>query len=199
VSRCDANGDNWCCAGAAGQDLGGLECCSTNLTTALEPYPFAAVDRSGQPSSVAKVATTVVLPSTTLTPGFPSSSSLSSSSTSTPNSPSTQSTSQSSTTAIPPTAPTTASPQPASKTPNSTLGLEIGVPPSRHHPPPCQFSRLSLSPKLKAEARSGTSAWYESGRSARRASARGRWDVGRAGCYAVGVDTGECGEVGVAA
>ncbi len=128
MSRCDVNGNKWCCAGAAGQGLGGPNCCSTNLTTALEPYPFAAIDSPGRPSSGARVATTVVLPSTMLTPRSPSSSGLYNSSTSSPNSPSTPSTSQNSTTARPPTAPTTASPQPADKTPSYTLGLEIGVP-----------------------------------------------------------------------
>ena len=50
VSRCDGNANSWCCAGAAGQGLGGAEavdCCSTNLTTALEPYPLATVEKPG--------------------------------------------------------------------------------------------------------------------------------------------------------
>ncbi|KAF6222655.1 hypothetical protein HO133_000702 [Letharia lupina] len=39
---------NWCCAGAAGQGLGGPNCCDTNLTTSLAPYPFSTIDKSGQ-------------------------------------------------------------------------------------------------------------------------------------------------------
>ena len=47
VSRCEPNGNSWCCAGAAGQELGGPKCCDTNDTTFLEPYPFSAI---GTPS-----------------------------------------------------------------------------------------------------------------------------------------------------
>ena len=42
VSHC-SSGNSWCCAGAAGQGVGGTDCCDTNLTTVLEPYPFSTV------------------------------------------------------------------------------------------------------------------------------------------------------------
>ena len=54
VSRCEANGNSWCCAGAAGQELGGPNCCDTNDTTSLEPYPFSAITT---PSDSAVIAT----------------------------------------------------------------------------------------------------------------------------------------------
>ena len=73
VSRCDANGNSWCCAGAAGQGLGGPECCDTTGTTSLEPYPFSAFSSPGQ-STVARSSilssptlTTSILSSLTLT------------------------------------------------------------------------------------------------------------------------------------
>ena len=46
VSRCEPNGNSWCCAGAAGQEFGGPKCCDTNDTTSLEPYPFSAIGTS---------------------------------------------------------------------------------------------------------------------------------------------------------
>ena len=54
VSRCEPNGNSWCCAGAAGQELGGPTCCDTNETTSLEPYPFSAI---GSPSDSAVIPT----------------------------------------------------------------------------------------------------------------------------------------------
>ena len=52
VSRCEPNGNSWCCAGAAGQEFGGPTCCDTNDTTSLEPYPFSAI---GSPSDSAVI------------------------------------------------------------------------------------------------------------------------------------------------
>lgn len=63
VSRCDGNSNSWCCAGVAGQGLGGagaVDCCSTNLTTALEPYPLATVEELGTSRRTTK---TTALPS----------------------------------------------------------------------------------------------------------------------------------------
>ena len=54
VSRCEPNGNSWCCAGAAGQEFGGPTCCDTNDTTSLEPYPFSAI---GSPSDSAVIPT----------------------------------------------------------------------------------------------------------------------------------------------
>ena len=54
VSRCESNGNSWCCAGAAGQEFGGPNCCDTTGTTSLEPYPFSAV---GSPSDSAAIPT----------------------------------------------------------------------------------------------------------------------------------------------
>ena len=54
VSRCEPNGNSWCCAGAAGQEFGGPKCCDTNDTTSLEPYPFSAI---GNPSDSAVIPT----------------------------------------------------------------------------------------------------------------------------------------------
>ena len=49
VSRCKLNGNSWCCGGAAGQGLGGTNCCDTDRTTSLAPYPFSAIENTGQP------------------------------------------------------------------------------------------------------------------------------------------------------
>lgn len=38
VERCRTNENSWCCAGVAGDN-----CCSTNLTTSLEPYPPSTI------------------------------------------------------------------------------------------------------------------------------------------------------------
>ena len=60
VSRCDANANSWCCAGAAGQGLGGpdaVDCCSTNLTTSLEPYPLATIEELGTSTRTTKTTT----------------------------------------------------------------------------------------------------------------------------------------------
>lgn len=46
VSRCGSNSNSWCCAGAAGQSLGGVDCCTTNSTTPLEPYPLSTIEGS---------------------------------------------------------------------------------------------------------------------------------------------------------
>ena len=73
VSRCEADGNSWCCAGAAGQGLGGTNCCDTSLTTSLEPYPFSTVDSSAQ-STTASSDGSSALPSTTLTASIPGSS-----------------------------------------------------------------------------------------------------------------------------
>ncbi|CAF9917839.1 MAG: hypothetical protein HETSPECPRED_003603 [Heterodermia speciosa] len=43
VSRCDDN--SWCCAGVAGQTVGGTDCCDQSPTS-LEPFPFSVVQRA---------------------------------------------------------------------------------------------------------------------------------------------------------
>ena len=63
VSRCEPDGNSWCCAGAAGQGLGGPDCCDTDRTTSLEPYPFSTIDYPPQPGAVS----TSAFSSTTLT------------------------------------------------------------------------------------------------------------------------------------
>ena len=60
VSRCEPDDNSWCCAGSPGQGLGGPDCCTTNLTTPLEPYPFSSIDALTQTG----VATTTSLLST---------------------------------------------------------------------------------------------------------------------------------------
>jgi hypothetical protein len=60
VSRCDPEDNSWCCAGSPGQGLGGPDCCTTNLTTSLEPYPFSSIDAFAQTGA----ATTTSLMST---------------------------------------------------------------------------------------------------------------------------------------
>lgn len=41
VSRCDPYGNSWCCQGHRN---GAEDCCKTNRTTSLNPYPFLATD-----------------------------------------------------------------------------------------------------------------------------------------------------------
>ena len=43
VSRCDDN--SWCCAGVAGQTVGGTDCCDQSPTS-LKPFPFSVVQRA---------------------------------------------------------------------------------------------------------------------------------------------------------
>ncbi|KAK3174834.1 hypothetical protein OEA41_002080 [Lepraria neglecta] len=122
VNRCESNGNSWCCAGAAGQGLGGTNCCDTNLTTSLDPYPFST-QSVGAATSALSTATLVIFTSdvTTLTS---SSSSLSPTSSEAPTAQNHVTSSQISTTA--PTS--SASPQPASQNANSKTRIEIGVP-----------------------------------------------------------------------
>ena len=111
MTRCDPNGNSWCCAGASGQGLGGPNCCNTNLTTSLEPYPISMISTSKQSGT----AITSILSTVTL---------LSSSSPSSPSSSAAPTPSQSYT--IAPTS--SASPQPANQPGNSRTGIEVGVP-----------------------------------------------------------------------
>ena len=129
VSRCGLNGNSWCCAGAAGQGLGGPNCCDTNRTTSLEPYPFSAVDNTGQ----SVVASSSISPSITLTNHISSLTVLKSiptrfSSLGT----SLQSTSQISaptlTQFLATPSQTSPSPQPTEPSNNSKSGIEIGLP-----------------------------------------------------------------------
>ncbi len=45
IDRCAPNGNSWCCGGPP---EGRENCCATNSTTSLEPYPFSTIDRSGR-------------------------------------------------------------------------------------------------------------------------------------------------------
>lgn len=70
VSRCKPNGNSWCCAGAAGQGLGGPDCCTTDRTTSLEPYAFSTIDNSPQSavfSTFASSRTTLTKPTSSST------------------------------------------------------------------------------------------------------------------------------------
>lgn len=137
VSRCDSNGNSWCCAGAAGQGLGGTDCCTTNLTTALEPYPLSTIDRSSQSASATTSAVTSISKSSTSSLSsitsasstatlVPSTSNLSHPPTSSPSS--SVAGSEISTTHSTTTEPTSsASPSPGPGH-SSKLGVEIGVP-----------------------------------------------------------------------
>jgi hypothetical protein len=69
VSRCDPNDNSWCCAGSAGQGLGGPDCCTTNLTTSLEPYPFSSIDalaQTGAPGTISLFPTPATLQSSSI-------------------------------------------------------------------------------------------------------------------------------------
>ena len=127
-SHCEPNGNNWCCAGATGQGLGGPDCCDTNRTTSLEPYPFTAIENSGQ----SVVARSSVSPDVTLSPASISSTTITSSpsrssslSTSLPSSSqifliSTQALATTSQTSV-------SSPSPQSNQPSRTV-IEIAIP-----------------------------------------------------------------------
>ena len=132
VSRCELNGNSWCCAGAAGQGLGGPNCCDTNRTTSLEPYPFSTVDNTGQPV----VASASISSSITLTNHISSLAILTSTSLRSPNlGTSSQSTSQMSaatSTELLATPSQTSSdllsPQSTDQNHNSKTGIDIGLP-----------------------------------------------------------------------
>ena len=132
VSRCKSNGNSWCCAGAAGQGLGGNNCCDTDLTTSLEPYPFSTTDNPGQSttasSSVSSSTTLTALISsgTTLTPAFLSSSSFGASIQSTGQT-SVATSAQISATASK-TSTSSPSPQPTGQSHSSKTGIEVGIP-----------------------------------------------------------------------
>ena len=126
VSRCESTGNSWCCAGAAGQGLGGTNCCNTNLTTSLEPYPFSAIDpptQSTVDSSSLTASTTSIIESTSTLSSFsqPSISSLPISETSVTKSTQTSATPSQTLTSSP-------SPQPTNQSHNSKTGIEIGIP-----------------------------------------------------------------------
>lgn len=129
VSRCEANGNSWCCAGAAGQGLGGANCCDTNLTTSLEPYPFSTLgssDLSTAASSSLSSSTTSLSSGTILASILSSSSSLGTSVQSTSQTPAATSTRLSATPSK--TSTGSPSPQPTGQSQNSKLGIEIGIP-----------------------------------------------------------------------
>lgn len=79
VSRCKADGNLWCCASVAGQGLGDEDCCQTNLTTSLDPYPFVVEGFI----SVSSPLSTVNSPNSTTSTGLSPSSYLSASSSTT--------------------------------------------------------------------------------------------------------------------
>jgi len=112
VSRCQSDGNSWGCAGAAGQGLGGVDCCKTNLTTSLEPYPFSTINKPAQPGTTTTSALSEATPTTStsdITTLTSSSFSLGSTSSTT--------------------APTSsASPQPTAQNHNAQTGIEVGVP-----------------------------------------------------------------------
>lgn len=128
VSRCAANGNSWCCAGAAGQGLGGTNCCDTNLTTSLEPYPFSTLDNSDQAtaassslsSSTFSISSGTTLTSTTSSPSSPTTSVQSTSQT-----PAATSTRLSVTPSM--TSTGSPSPQPTAQSHNSKIGIEVGI------------------------------------------------------------------------
>ena len=60
VSRCDDNGNSWCCAGAAGQMFPPVDCCPGNLTTSLQPFPFTTFDLSGSSETEPKSKTVFI-------------------------------------------------------------------------------------------------------------------------------------------
>ena len=129
VSRCEASGNSWCCAGAAGQGLGGPKCCDTNLTTSLEPYPFSTLDNFDQSmaaSSSLSSSTTSVSSGTTLTSTTSSSSSLGISIQSTSQTPTVTSTQISATPSK--TSTGSPSPQPTEQSHSSRIGIEVGIP-----------------------------------------------------------------------
>ena len=126
VSRCESTGNSWCCAGAAGQDLGGTNCCDTNLTTSLEPYPFSAIDSPSQSTidSFPLTASTPSFTEGTSTPSsfsHPSISSLPISETSVANSTQASATRSQTSTSSP-------SPQSTNQSHNPKTGIEIGIP-----------------------------------------------------------------------
>lgn len=130
MSRCDANANSWCCAGAAGQGLGGpgaVDCCSTNLTTALEPYPLATVEQLETSTRTTKTTTHHSVSSRTSLTRSDEAPTLS---TTTPTRSSTPSTtSQSSGSALVPPASSSASSQPAKESHNnSKTAVKIAVP-----------------------------------------------------------------------
>lgn len=111
MSRCDQNGNSWCCAGPAGQGLGGVDCCETNLTTSLEPYPLSTIERTRKSETfITSLLSTATLTST--------SSSFSPTSSPVPT--------KSQTSVVPPSSPT--SKQPAGQNHDSTRRVKIGVP-----------------------------------------------------------------------
>ena len=110
VSRCDQNGNSWCCAGPAGQGLGGEDCCETNLTTSLEPYPLSTIERTRKSETIVTSLSTTALTSTS------SSFSLTKSLAPT----------GSQTSVVSPS--TSTSKQPADQNHDSTRGVKIGVP-----------------------------------------------------------------------
>ena len=134
VSRCESNGNSWCCAGAVGQDLnGGPNCCETNGTTSLEPYPFSAI---GSPGQSAVTPTSISSSLTSTVPDLLSSTPTSVSSRIASTSTSLQSKSQ--TAAVPstqisstPSSQTSTdshSPQPTNQADSSKSDIEIGIP-----------------------------------------------------------------------
>ena len=126
VSRCESTGNSWCCAGAAGQGLGGTNCCDTNLTTSLEPYPFSAIDPPTQ-STVDSFPLTASTPS--FTESISTSSSFSQSSISSlPISETSVASSTRTSTAPSQTLTSSLSPQPTIQSHNSKTGIEIGIP-----------------------------------------------------------------------
>ena len=132
VSRCESNGNSWCCAGASGQDLGGSNCCDTTLTTALEPYPFSTIDSIGESTTVGSSVSSSATPTTSITSGttFTSASSSSSSLGTSVRSISQTTVAASTQTRATTSKTSTSSPaqQPTDLSHNSKTGIEIGIP-----------------------------------------------------------------------
>lgn len=74
VSHCDKNGNSWCCAGAAGQVLDGADCCLSNETTSLQPYPLSTLDPPANSKTVIVTKTVLISLYLTGAPKFTSSS-----------------------------------------------------------------------------------------------------------------------------
>ena len=72
ASRCEAAGNSWCFTCAL-QDTNGRNCCDTNLTTTLKPYPFTI--QTLIQSTVNSFSSTTSIPSVTELTSNPSSSS----------------------------------------------------------------------------------------------------------------------------
>ena len=99
VRRCESNGNSWCCEGAPGPD-----CCDTNRTTSLEPYPFAVITNIGISNPLRSSSLDTTLQSTIYL--------------STPTS----------TQALATPSQTSASPQSTDQSNSSKTGIEIGIP-----------------------------------------------------------------------